>query len=458
MSDVKNKYVRDMTKGSPLKLLLQFTLPLLAGNIFQQLYNLVDLIVVGKFVDDSAVGSVGATGSLNFLIISLVIGLSVGIGIVTAQFFGSGDEEKVKKVIGNSVYIVLTAAIIMSMVGFFAAGPILNFMDTPKSLIDDSILYMRTTSIGIMAVASFNLVSSILRSLGDTKTPLKFLVVACIINIILDLVFVIRFELGVMGVGIATAIAQVAAAALCLIYAYRTNSYFRLSRKHFKVDPRIMRRAIRVGVPVGLQNALIAFSCVALQFVVNTFGDNYVTAFSMVNRIEQLVQQPFMSLGAALATYTGQNKGAGNIQRVKQGFKTATILSTSFALFIGAVFMIFAPYILRMFGNDPTILGYATTGLRTQCIFYTFLGLIYTTRNVLNGVGDAGFSVWTGFVEVGGRVGFAYPLSSIPALGFMGIWLTTGITWFLNGTWSFIRYKRGKWIKNFTKAAFEKTK
>lgn len=440
-----NKFVLDMTEGSPLKLLLNFAIPLFIGNLFQQLYNLVDSIVVGQWVGADALGAVGATGSITFLIVSLVIGLSVGIGIIVAQYFGAGEDEMVKNTIGNSVYIVAAAAVIMSCVGFFAARPVLNLLDTPSDILPDSIIYLKTTSLGIIAVASFNLVSAILRSLGDSVTPLKFLIVACVINIVLDLLFVIRFDMGVMGVGIATAIAQLVAAMCCLIYAYRSNSYFRLHRENFKFKMNILKKTIRVGIPVATQNAMIAFSLVALQKVVNGFGPSFVTAFTVVSRIEQVIQQPFMSLGSALATYTGQNVGAGKLDRVKQGFRTATIVSTMFAIVVIVVFQITAPYIVRIFGNDPKVIALAVRGIRITSCFYIFLGLIYTTRNVLNGAGDAGFSVMTGVIEVIGRVGFAKPLTMIPLIGLNGVWLTTGITWLLNGTISCVRYQRGKW-------------
>ncbi len=440
-----NKYVKDMTVGEPLKLLLAFAIPLLIGNLFQQAYNLADSIIVGRYVGKVALGAVGATGSIMFFINSLTIGLSVGIGIVVAQFFGAKEDEKVKNTIGNAFYIVIVTVTIMAILGFSLAGSILHLLDTPDTTFTYAVVYLRTTSIGFIATAGFNLLSSILRALGDSKTPLRFLIVACILNILLDLLFVIKFNMGVMGVGIATATAQFCAAILCLIYAIMSNSYFRLKKKDFVFNYSIFKRVIRVGIPVAGQSSLIAFSLIALQRVVNGFGDDFVTSFTVVSRIEQLVQQPFMSLGAALATYTGQNIGAGRIDRVKQGFLKATLCSTVFAIFIFVIFQTFATPIVKIFGSDPVVVDYAVTGLRVTCSFYIFLGLIYTTRNVLNGAGDANFSLFTGIVECIGRVGFARPLTMIPAIGLNGVWFTTGITWLLNGVFSTIRYKRGKW-------------
>lgn len=379
------------------------------------------------------------------MIASLVIGLSIGIGIIVAQYFGAGNDEMVKKTIGNSVYIVAVCAIFMACIGFFAARPVLELLDTPTDIMNDAVIYLKTTSIGILAIAAFNLVSAILRSLGDSKTPLKFLIVACMINVILDLIFVIVFHWGVMGVGVATAIAQIIAAICCMIYAYRSNTYFKLRKKDFVFVPEILKKTMKVGLPVAIQNAMIAFSLVVLQSVVNGFGSSFVTAFTIVSRVEQIIQQPFMSLGSALATFTGQNIGAGRIDRVKKGFFTATVVSTIFALSIILIFQIFAPFIVRIFGDDPKVIQLAVNGIRITCCFYVFLGLIYTTRNVLNGAGDAGFSVLTGIVEVICRVGFSKPLTMISFIGLNGVWIATGLTWLFNGTISCIRYQRGKW-------------
>jgi len=441
----ENKYIKDMTEGEPLKLLLIFAIPLLIGNFFQQAYNLADSIVVGKYVGKVALGAVGSTGSILFFINSLTMGLSVGVGIVVAQFFGAKQDEKVKNAIGNSFYIVFIITLIMAFIGFIFAGYILNLLHTPNDTFPFAVEYLQTTSVGFTAIAFFNLLSSILRALGDSSTPLRFLIVACIINIVLDLIFVIKFKLGVIGVGIATATSQFIAAFLCLIYAILSNSYFRLKKSDFIYNKEIFYKVIKVGIPVAGQNSLIAFSLIALQRVVNSFGSDLVTAFTVVTRIEQLVQHPFMSLGAAIATYTGQNIGAGKIDRVKLGFKRSVTCNTGFAIFIFLVFQIYAVKIVKIFGNDPTVVDYSVTGLKITCSFYIFLGLIHTTRNVLNGAGDANFCLLNGIVECIGRVGFARPLTMIPFIGLNGVWLTTGITWLLNGLFSLIRYKNGKW-------------
>ncbi|WP_302626264.1 MATE family efflux transporter [uncultured Eubacterium sp.] len=441
----QNRFVKDMTVGTPYKLLLQFAIPLFIGNIFQQLYNMVDSVIVGNFVSANALGAIGTTGSLHFFFFSLVAGLSVGIGIIVSQFFGAGNEEKVKDTIGSTVWIISICSVIMSLIGFFAARPVLVLLQTDPVILNDAVAYLRVTSIGICCMGFYNGVSSILRALGDSKTPLFFLIFASIINVVLDFLFVLAFGWGVIGVGIATAFAQFLSAVMCMIYAYKSNTYFKLKKRNFKLQGNIVKKSLRLGVPVALQNALIAFSLIVLQAIVNSYGANFTTAFTIVSRIETLIQQPFMSLGAAVSTYTGQNLGAEKIERVVKGFNAANVINTVFAFFVIGVFWIFTSQIVSIFGRDVDVLKIAIDGLRITSCFYLFLGLIYPTRNVLNGAGDAMFSLFTGIIECIGRVGFAYPLTLIPFMGSYGVFYATGLTWLLNGVFSLLRYKRGKW-------------
>ena len=441
----ENKFLKDMTKGTPWKLLLQFAVPLFIGNIFQQLYNMVDSIIVGNFVGPNALGAIGTTNSLNFLFFSLVAGLSVGIGIIVAQFFGSNNEEKVKDTIGNAIWIVLISSVIMACIGFFIAKPVLVLLRTDKVILGDATAYLKVTSIGICCTGLYNGVSSILRALGDSKTPLIFLIFASLVNVVLDLWFVLGLGWGVVGAGVATAFSQFLSAVTCIFYAYKSNTYFRLKKKNLKLNSYIVEKSLRLGIPVALQNSLIAFSLIVLQAIVNGYGATFTTAFTVISRIETLVQQPFMSLGAAVSTYTGQNLGAGKADRVVKGFNSSNVMNVIFSAVVLVLFWTFTSPIVSIFGKDAEVLRIASDGLRITSCFYVFLGLIYTTRNVLNGAGDAMFSLFTGIVECIGRVGFAYPLTLIPFLGSYGVFVATGITWMLNGLFSLIRYKRGKW-------------
>ncbi|MBS5652202.1 MAG: MATE family efflux transporter [Eubacterium sp.] len=434
-----------MREGTPWKLLLQFAVPLFIGNIFQQLYNMVDSVIVGNFVSTNALGAIGTTNSLTFFFFSLVGGLSVGIGIIVAQFFGASDEEKVREVIGNAVWIIVIGTVVMAIIGFFAARPLLVLLRTDPIILNDAVNYLKVTSLGICCIGLYNGVSGILRALGDSKTPLIFLIVASITNVVLDLIFVLVFGWGVVGAAVATAFSQFLSAISCIIYAYKTNTYFKLKKSDFRPRMKIVKKTLRLGIPVALQNSLIAISLIVLQAIVNGYGADFTTAFTVVSRIETLVQQPFMSIGAAVSTFTGQNLGAGNIKRVIKGFNSANVINAIFVAVIMLLFWIFTPQIVSIFGRNEKVFGIAVDGLRITCCFYIFLGTIYTTRNVLNGAGDAMFSLFTGIVECIGRVGFAYPLTLIPFMGSYGVFYATGITWLLNGLFSLVRYKHGKW-------------
>ena len=272
--------VQDMTQGNTVKLLLTFSMPMLIGNLFQQFYNMVDSIIVGKFVSSNALAAVGASGSIGFLFFSLCFGMSAGIGIMISQYFGAEDEENLKKSIANSIYVIGVSAVIMAVTSFALARPILVLLDTPDIILNDAVLYLKVSSIGIIAIALYNGVSAVLRALGDSKTPLIFLIVACLLNIVLDLVFVLVCKWSVFGVALATIIAQIVAGIGCLIYAKIANPYFTIEKRLFKPDKEIITKSMQLGIPVGLQNSMIALSCVFLQAVVNQFGETVIAAYT----------------------------------------------------------------------------------------------------------------------------------------------------------------------------------
>lgn len=440
MKEIKKSKVVNMTQGNPTKLILWFAFPMLIGNLFQQLYNMVDCVIVGRYVSADALGAVGATGSLNFLFFSVSMGVSTGIGIVTAQFFGANNEEDVKRTIANSIYVVGTIGIIMSVIGAVFAKPILQMMNTPAVYIEDSIRYMRITCGCSLAVIGYNTISALLRALGDSKTPLYFLVMASIMNIGLDLLFVIQFNMGVEGVAYATVIAQACSAIGAIIYALLTNPYFKIGKELRKPNKRIISRSIRVGIPIAFQSSMIAVSCIVLQRVVNGFGPIVGTANTALMKIEQLVQQPFASLSTALATYTGQNLGAGKITRVKKGFTVGFFTVVVFSAIMLVVGQVFGKEIIGIFVTDGEVISFGERAFKITSCLYVMLGLIYITRGVLNGMGDNAFALINGTTELGCRVFLSKPLTMIPFIGVWGIWITTGATWFITGAVNFWRY------------------
>lgn len=447
---MENKSVSSMTEGSPVKLILSFTLPMLIGNLFQQFYNMVDSIVVGRFVGANALAAVGATGSINFLFFSMSFGIASGVGVVVSQAFGADKPDLVERAIANGLYLLAIVSAIVSILGVVFARLIMIMLNTPEVILDDAVVYMQVSCAGILAIAAYNGIAAILRSLGDSKTPLYIMFVSCIINIVLDLVFVLQFNWAVFGVGVATVIAQLVSAIIGFVYAYYRISFFRIKKDNRRLRMDIAGKCFQLGLPIALQNSMIAISCVFLQRVVNGFGENVVAANTALGRIEQLVQQPFGSLGAALTTYTGQNMGAGKVDRVRKGYKVGLWSVIIFSLIMLIPGQFFGEAIVGIFVQDEEVIAIGAKGLAITSWFYFFLGMIYVARSVLNGAGDAVYAMINGLMEVAGRVGFAVPLTKITFIGMWGVFLTTGLTWALTGLVSMHRYKKGLWAKNIT--------
>lgn len=444
---MKASNTMDMTTGSPAKHLLQFTLPLLIGNVFQQLYNMVDSLIVGNFVGANALAAVGTCGSMNFLFFSLSSGLAIGIGIIVAQFFGAKDEENIRVTIANSVYVLALAAIVVSILGILLSPALLRLLSTPDSIIGDSIIYMRTTCAGIIAIAAYNGVASILRALGDSKTPLYFLILASLVNVVLDLLFVLQFHWGVFGVAFATIIAQAVSAITCMIYAYVKVPYFRLNKEQMRPKKNIIERSFVLGIPLALQNSMIAISCMVLQGVVNSFGETVMAAYTIIGRIEQVVQQPYSSLGMAITTYTGQNVGAKKWDRVKKGFWQSIVMVLVFSLLLLPICFLLGGTIVGAFVKEQDVIAIGVKALCIDGLFYFALGMIYVPRALLNGAGDTGFSMINGITEVACRIIFSQILTRIPGLGYWGIWMTTGATWTVTAIVCCFRYRQGTWKK-----------
>ncbi len=432
--------VRDMTKGNTVKLLLEFSLPMLVGNIFQQLYNLADSAIVGRVVGHDALAAVGSTGSLSFLFFSFCIGVANGGGITASKYFGAKDDQRVKKVIVNSAYMMLVASVFMAVLGYALSAWILGVLDTPSDIIVLSTQYLRIMCLGIPLVGMYNYASAMLRALGDSVTPLIFLLVSCFLNIGLDFLFVSVFMWGVFGAAVATLIAQFVSGIGCLVFAYFKNDYFKITRKLLRPDATIIKECARMGSMLALQMSLIAVSCLALQRYVNGFGTMTVAVFTATGRLEQIVQQPYGSLSMALSTHAGQNLGARNVKRIKEGFAKGMIIMGIFSLLVFPVAQLFGEQIMRIFGSDAEVITMGAKALRITSAFYLALGTIYVCRGVLNGIGDAAFSLINGIVEVVGRIGFPFMLMLFPSIGVWGIWLSAGLTWFISGLFALIRY------------------
>ncbi len=439
--------ITDMTQGSSLKLMLKFTIPLLIGNIFQQLYNMVDSVIVGNYVGANALAAVGSCGSVNFLFFSLSSGLAIGIGIMIAQYFGAKKEKDIRKTIVNGAYLLIAASVVVTVISYAFAPQILGMLSTPDEIITDAITYLRVISVGIIFVAFYNGIAAVLRALGDSKSPLYFLILSSIVNVALDLVFVLQFGWGVFGVGFATLISQIISAVACLIYSCLKVPYFKIAKEECALDMNVVGRAFRLGIPVALQNSMIAISCIALQGVVNHFGATVMAAYTIIGRIEQIVQQPYASLGTALTNFTGQNIGAGFEGRVKKGYWQCVWIVLIFSIILIPVAYLFGAQIIGFFVKEPEVIAMGVTALRINSLCYFALGMIYVPRALLNGCGDTTFAVVNGFTEVACRIAFSQVFTRIPQLGYWGIWVTTAATWTTTAVVCVIRYAGGIWKK-----------
>ncbi|MBQ3232264.1 MAG: MATE family efflux transporter [Clostridia bacterium] len=443
----------NMTSGNTARLLIVFAIPMLIGNLFQQAYSFADSVIVGRFLGSDALGSVGVTGPVTFLFFSICNGIGSGAGIVTSQYYGAGHFDRTKRAIANAAYIMFIASVVMGALAFICAPVILGFMDTPERILPDAITYMRVSCIGVPLVAVYNYSSSMLRSLGDSKTPLYFLIFSCFLNIALDLLFVCVFDLRVFGAALATIIAQLISGAGCFLYALKYNPYFHLTKTDMQYDREIVRQSVRLGLPLALQWSLIAVSSTALQRFVNSFGPDAVSAFTATNRVEQLLHMLYGSVSSALATYAGQNFGAHNMERVKSGLKYGMVISALFTVVMMVAYQLLSGPIMRMFVKEEPVILIGAQALKLTSWFYIFLAVIYMCRGILNGVGDAVFAFINGIVEVVCRIGMPLLLVALIAEpDVLLIWWTAGITWAISAAFCMLRFVLWKKKADFSKS------
>lgn len=420
---------KDMTTGSPVKLILFFSIPLLIGNIFQQFYSMVDTIIVGKFLGVKALAAVGSTSSMSFLILGFILGLCSGFSVLISQRFGANDNEGLKEAIASSIILSIAMAIIITIISIFTAKPLLRLMNTPKDIINDSYSYIVIIYAGTFAAFFYNMISSILRSIGDSKTPLYFLIVSSILNIVLDLVFIINFKIGVAGAAYATVISQGVAGLLCLIYTAKKYPILKLEKKHFITGTKHFVTHLKIGLPMALQFSITAIGVIILQSAINSFGSNVVAAHTAASKVEQLVMQPSITFGVTMATYCAQNLGAGNIERIKEGVKKCTMINIIIGLISGFILILFGEFFIKMFisNSDNSVIDTAKLYLTTVSIFFIPLSLIFIYRNALQGMGYTFIPMMAGFYELLARTVVAFTLPTF--IGYLGICIASPVAW-----------------------------
>jgi putative MATE family efflux protein len=435
-----------MTQGKPAPLILKFAFPLIVANLCQQGYSVVDNIIVGRWVGANAFSSVGATIALTNIFTAMCWGSTIGLGVVIAQYFGAKDEKNTEAAIINGFYVCFAIAILMTVAALLLTKPLLRLLDTPEELIEDAATYMRVISGGLVAVTAYHSGFSALRAFGDSKTPLFFMIGANVLNVGLDLLFVIPLGMGVFGAALATVLSQLIAAVCCLGYAFRTFDYFKRALRYLKPNKRLIGQILKIGIPSGFKYSLIFLSSSVLQWVINGFGASVIGAFTATSRIEMLIEQPFAGLANAFVTYTGQNIGAGRFERVKQGMWVETWASALFSLVLLLIFWTAGDVVMGIFVDDSGIVSFAARGIRITSVFFFAMGMSRVLRNLLNGAGDSFYSMVNGIVEIVGRIGLALFLTRVAFIGVWGIWVATCLTWVMTMCFALWRYKSEAWM------------
>ncbi len=430
----------DMTSGSPMKIILWFTLPIFIGNVFQQFYNMADAVIVGKFVGNNALAAVGSTGTIMFLNNGFVIGMTAGFTVLTAQKFGAGDERGIRKSVTGAAWLSLIVGLILTAAFMVFMKPLLTLMNTPADILDDAYAYIMIISGGILAQMLYNLLASILRALGNSRVPLYFLILSAVLNIVLDLVFVIVFQMGAAGAAVATIISQGVSGLLCLVYIGKKVQLLRMTKEDWKPKTTLLSAQLKVGIPMALQYSITAIGTMMVQSSLNILGSTLVAAYTAAGKIEQVVTQAYIAMGTTMATYGAQNMGAGDVPRIRQGFKACTIIGIVYSFIAAAFVMTAGKYMTYLFVSEDvgTIMNSVDIYLKCVGIFFIPLAVVNIYRNGIQGLGYGLLPMTAGIAELIGR-----GVVAVIAAGqrsYLGVCLASPAAWILAGGLLIVMY------------------
>ena len=430
---MKKTVQRDMTKGSPTRIILGFTLPLFLGNVFQQFYNMADTIIVGQFVGTGALAAVGSTGTIMFLITGFATGLGTGFTILTAQRFGAGDMKGMRRSVFTAAVLTVIVSVLVTAASVIFMHPLLSLMQTPADIYDDAYAYIIVIMWGLAAQMLYNLLSALLRAIGNSKMPLYFLILAAALNVVLDLVFIINFKMGTAGAAYATVISQGISGLLCLLYIVKAVPIFRLSRRDMVMDGKMMAEQLKVGLPMALQFSITAIGSIMVQTSLNMLGSTLVAAYTAAGKIEQILTQAYVALGTAMANYSAQNVGAGDIPRIRQGFRAATIWGSVYSVAAGVLIMTVGKYLTYLFVSEDAAMLLDSVDLYLKCIGFFFipLNIVNAYRNGLQGLGYGLLPMTAGVAELAGRGVIA--VISARYSSYFGICMAGPAAWVLAG-------------------------
>lgn len=442
----------DMTQGSPWKKIVLFAVPMLVGNIAQQLYNTVDSVVVGNYVGDNALAAVGSAGPILNLLIVLFVGISVGAGIMVSQYFGAREREKLSTTIGNCITLTGIATVFVMVVASFVAKPLLVLLDTPESIIGWCHSYLLILFIGCAGLAYYNILSGVLRGLGDSVSALMYLLVSTVINIILDLIFVAQLGMGVNGVALATVIAQAVSALLCLLRLMKITELFDFKGCYMKLQRKYTRKIIRLGLPSGITQAIFSMAMIVVQSLTNSFGEMFIAANVIVMRVDGFAMMPNFSFGTAMTTYAGQNVGAKQEDRVLKGAKQGTLIAVGVSAVITSLILLFGKGLMGIFTNTPELVDLSRDMMGILAVGYIAMAVTQSLSGVMRGAGDTMTPMWISIVTtIFIRVPIAYGISfltrtpELPNGRQECIFISLLASWLIGALITFIFYRRGKW-------------
>lgn len=421
----------DMTSGSPMKMILSFTFPIFIGNVFQQFYNMADAVIVGKFVGTKALAAVGSTGTIMFLIYGFVVGMTAGFTVLTAQKFGAGDMRAMRQTVAGASILSLIVGVILMAAFMILMKPWLMAMNTPADIFADAYAYIMIVSAGILAQMLYNLLASVLRALGNSKVPLYFLILSALLNIVLDLVLIIVFHMGAAGAAVATVVSQGVSGLLCLVYIVKCVPVLRMSRDDWRPSGHLLKTQMRIGIPMALQYSITAIGTMMVQSSLNILGSTLVAAYTAAGKIEQVVSQAYVALGTTLATYSAQNIGAGDVPRIRRGFRATTWIGVIYSFAAAALVMTVGKYMTYLFVSEDVELIMDSVDLYLKCAGSLFipLAIVNIYRNGIQGLGYGLLPMMAGVAELVGRG--VMSVIAAQQKSYLGVCLASPAAWVL---------------------------
>lgn len=456
--------IKDMTRGNALRLILLFSLPILLGNVFQQMYQLADIFIVGRLLGENALAAVGASAPIYFMFLIIAFSFTGGLTAITAQRFGAGDFDGVRRSVTHSLRASLVLSVILTAILFLSLKRLLYILNVPQNIFEDSYRFIMILGGAMVLIVAFNLLSGFIRALGDSITPLYFLIFSTLLNILFNYIFIRYAKMGVVGSAFGTFIAIAISVVCCGIYIWWNFPILRLRRGDWNYDAGFMREHLHIAIPMSIQFSILALSIMVIQAVSNSFGEKVIVGLTIALRVEQLATQPLMAIGLAMATFAAQNFGAGNIGRIRHAVRNTALTSLMISLVMSACVFVFGKQIVGGFldNPDPFAVEVGVSYLNISIMFYFFLGMIFIFKNTLQSIGKPLYPVISGFVELGIRAFAAVYLAS--KMGYEGIYYASPLAWFGGSLVVFVGYyiniytKGEKQIKKGIKHAAKRLK